>query len=154
MNKKAKQTTSYFDLATCRGCTHQEECPIKITKRKARIIWNWNKPRLEAKRIAFQDDEELIDLYRKRLGGEAIISQLKNWHGLKRLRTRGFDKAKCRIIFAAIAINIKRLTNWLAKGQGISASKHLNSRDLQPAKRFLLPRPCCSDQPINMGMGA
>ena len=153
VNKKAKKTTSYFDPAVCRDCVHQDDCPIKITKRKARVIWSWNKPRLEARRIAFQYDEELIELYRKRSGGEAVVSQLKNHLGLKRLRTRGLDKAGCRIVFAAIALNIKRLTNWLAKTQGTSTSKRRHSRGILSARRFFWARTCLC-QPIDMGMAA
>lgn len=152
VNKKAKKTTSYFDPDTCRGCAHQEDCPIKITKRKARVIWNWNKPRLEAKRLSFQDDKELIDLYRKRSGGEAVFSQLKNRLGLKRLRTRGLDKARCRIVFASIALNIKRLANWLA-GQGTSASKDRHSGGVLPAEIFFKPM-LCLNQANGLGMAA
>ena len=50
------------------------------------------------------------------------MSQIKNVHGLRRLRVRGFAKAKCRIVFAVIALNIKRLSNWFRK-QGRIASK-------------------------------
>ncbi len=113
VDPKNKKTTSYFDPEQCCACPHSEDCPVKITKRKARVIWKWNKPRLEAKRFAFQDDQELIDLYKQRAGGEASFSQLKVNLGLQRLRCRGFAKAKFKIIMATIALNIIKTFNWL-----------------------------------------
>ena len=122
VNEKAQKTISYFDPEKCRACPYSEECPIKITARKARVEWNWSKPRLEARRLAFQDDQETIDLFRQRAGGEASFSQLKVNLGLDRLRCRGASKAKFKTIMAATALNILRVFNWLTS-QGSSASK-------------------------------
>jgi len=61
------------------------------------------------------------------------MSQLKNSHGLQRLRIRGFAKAKCRIIFAVVALNIKRLSNYV-KEQGTIASNFQNLRKILSEK--------------------
>ena len=126
VKEHSQTTTSYFDRDTCKACPHSEDCPVKITKRKARLEWSWKKPRLEAKRLAFHEDQELIELYKQRAGGEAVFSQLKNHMGMRRLRIRGFAKAKCTIILKAIALNIKKFCNWMLI-PGSSTSKNQNT---------------------------
>ncbi len=137
VNQHGKKTTSYFDPDQCRTCPHSQDCPVKITKRKARVIWNWNKPRLEAKRIAFQTDQELINLFKQRAGGEACFSQLKVNFGLQRLRCRGFAKAKFKIIMATIALNIIRTFNWITL-QGSSPPKKRKTEYFDTSKGKIL----------------
>jgi hypothetical protein len=141
VNHKAKKTTSYFDKSQCEACAHKEACPVQLTKRKARLVWKWNKPRLEAKRLAFQGDQELIRQYRKRSGGEAAISQLKNSHGLRRLRIRGYAKSKCRTFFAVIALNIRRFYNTMKRQGLIMPSSQGLKKILFPA-HFICPKLC------------
>ncbi len=136
INQKNQKTASYFEPEQCRACPHSEDCPVKITKRKAKVEWQWNKPRLEARRHAFQEDQELINLFKQRAGGEAGFSQLKVNHGLRRLRCRGSVKSKFKIIMAVTALNIKRAFNWM-KG-GSSASRPRKNKDFEPDKGILL----------------
>ena len=123
VNLKRQKTSSYFDINQCRACPHQHDCPVKISKRKAKVDWNWNKPRLETKRLIFEQDDETIDLFRLRSGGEAPFSELKNTLGLKRLRVRGFAQSELAILLRVTGLNLRRLFNWIGSGQGIGASK-------------------------------
>lgn len=123
VNHKNKKTSSYFDDNTCRACSHSQDPPVKITKRKAKVEWNWSKPRLELRRLIFEQDQDNIELFRLRSGGEAVMSETKNTLGLRRFRVRGFAKAELAIFFAVTGLNIKRLFNWLVAHPGSSASK-------------------------------
>lgn len=109
-----KKTISYFDAATCRECPHSHDCPVKITKRKAKLEWDWKKPRIEARRRMFAEDKETKDLYRQRAGGESVFSVMKRSMGLNRLRRRGQDKVTLSIFLAATAMNVLRVHRWMA----------------------------------------
>ncbi len=108
-----KKTVSHFDPARCRECPHSHDCPVKITKRKARLEWDWKKPRIEARRRMFAEDTETKALYRQRAGGESAFSVAKRKLGLNRLRRRGREKATLSIFLAATALNVLRMHNWL-----------------------------------------
>lgn len=114
VHSERKKTVSHFDPARCRECPHSHDCPIKITKRKARLEWDWKKPRIEARRRMFAEDAETKALYRQRAGGESAFSVAKRKLGLNRLRRRGQEKATLSIFLAATALNVLRLHNWLA----------------------------------------
>jgi len=108
-----KKTVSHFDPARCRECPHSHDCPVKITKRKAKLEWDWKKPRIEARRRMFAEDSETKALYRQRAGGESAFSVAKRKLGLNRLRRRGRDKATLSIFLAATALNVLRMHHWL-----------------------------------------
>jgi hypothetical protein len=108
-----KKTVSHFDPVRCRECPHSHDCPVKITKRKARLEWDWKKPRIEARRRMFAEDTETKALYRQRAGGESAFSVAKRKLGLNRLRRRGQEKATLSIFLAATALNVLRMHNWL-----------------------------------------
>ena len=108
-----KKTVSHFDPARCRECPHSHDCPVKITKRKARLEWDWKKPRIEARRRMFAEDTETKALYRQRAGGESAFSVAKRKLGLNKLRRRGQEKATLSIFLAATALNVLRMHNWL-----------------------------------------
>jgi IS5 family transposase len=108
-----KRTVSHFDPVRCRECPHSHDCPVKITKRKARLEWDWKKPRIEARRRMFAEDAETKALYRQRAGGESAFSVTKRKLGLNRLRRRGREKATLSIFLAATALNVLRMHHWL-----------------------------------------
>lgn len=114
VHEKRKRTVSYFDPSLCRECPHSHDCPIKITKRKAKLDWDWKKPRIEARRRMFAEDKETKALYRQRAGGESVFSVMKRKLGLTRLRRRGREKATLSIFLAATAMNVLRMHNWMA----------------------------------------
>jgi len=108
-----KKTVSHFNPVRCRECPHSHDCPVKITKCKARLEWDWKKPRIEARRRMFVEDTETKALYRQRAGGESAFSVVKRKLGLNRLRRRGQEKATLSIFLAATALNVLRMHNWL-----------------------------------------
>jgi hypothetical protein len=113
ISKNRKETSSYFNRETCGNCPHSHDCPVKITRRKAKVVWKWNKPRIEARRLMFNDDEEIKSLYRQRSGGEAPFSIAKRVLGLERTRRRGFARNKMVIFLAATALNVLRMHLWV-----------------------------------------
>lgn len=44
---------------------------------------------------------------------EGIMNELKNYHCLSRAKYRGLDNAQIQAYMAAIAINVKRIVNFL-----------------------------------------
>jgi hypothetical protein len=129
VNDNQKSTVSYFDVETCRACPHSSECPIKITKRKAKLTWRWNQPRLEARRLQFADNSDMKKLFRQRSGGEAPMSILKIKMGLARIRRRGRTKVTLSVFLAATALNVQRTHRWVRckTREAMSKSKMLSN---------------------------
>ena len=140
VNTAKKATTSYFDPEVCRSCPHSRDCPVKITKRKARLEWEWKRPRLEARRLQFEEDEETKQLFRMRSGGEATNSVLKNPMGLYRIRRRGHAKTTLAVLLAATALNVRRTHQWILRKAEEALSKSINRwhLSLNPAFRQIL----------------
>lgn len=118
VNEAKELTSTYFDQALCRACPHSQDCPVKITKRKAKCVWQWKRPRLEARRRQFKDDEPMKKLFRQRSGGEAPFSILKNKMGLSRIRRRGRAKTTLMVYLAATGLNVLRTHQWLLRQGG------------------------------------
>lgn len=148
VNEAAKATASYFDVEVCRSCAHSRECPVKITKRKAKLDWAWKRPRLEARRLQFEEDEEVKKLFRQRSGGEAPMSILKNKMGLSRIRRRGRAKTTLSVYLAATALNVLRAHQWLrrkAEEASAASEKALSKVHGGHILRFFVavgPSPC------------
>ncbi|EFI35311.1 hypothetical protein Dthio_PD2726 [Desulfonatronospira thiodismutans ASO3-1] len=90
----------------------------------------------ELSRHAFQEDQERINLFKQRAGGEAGFSQLKVNLGLRRLRCRGSVKSKFKIIMAVTSLNIKRAFNWMEGGS--SGSRSRKKKDFKADTGILL----------------
>lgn len=129
VNEKRECTSSYFAVETCRSCPHSYDCPVKITKHKAKLKWNWQQPRLEARRLQFAEDPEMKKLFRQRSGAEAPMSILKNKMGLTRIRRRGRLKITLAVFLAATALNVLRTHQWLMRKalEAMSKSKILSN---------------------------
>ena len=123
VNAAKKATASYFAAEGCRSCPHSHDCPVKITKRKAKLNWAWKRPRLEARRLKFEDDDAVKQLFRQRSGGEAPFSILKNKMGLSRIRRRGHAKTTLAVLLAATALNVLRTHQWLLRKAKEALSK-------------------------------
>lgn len=127
---KTNKTTSYFDKKTCEACQHVDDCPVKLRRRKAIVTWQWKRPDLEIRRRMFEEDNQIISLYRQRSGIESTFSVLKRKFGLKQTRRRGFMSNSLAIIMAVIGLNVLRVHKWLSlKGDG-KYSKDKRSHDL------------------------
>ena len=123
VNAAKKATASYCAAEGCRSCPHSHDCPVKITKRKAKLNWAWKRPRLEARRLQFADDDAVKQLFRQRSGGEAPFSILKNKMGLSRIRRRGHAKTTLAVLLAATALNVLRTHQWLLRKAKEALSK-------------------------------
>lgn len=48
------------------ACPRSHDCPVKITKRKGNVVvWKWDRPRIEARSLMFNNDKETKALYPK-----------------------------------------------------------------------------------------
>lgn len=103
---------------------------MKITKREAKLNWEWKQPRLEARRLQFAEDESVKHFFRQRSGGEAPMSILKGKMGLSRIRRRGFAKTILAVFLAATARNVLRTRQWLLRKAEEAMSKNWNSQAL------------------------
>jgi len=54
---------------------------VKITKRKAKLEWEWKQPCLELRRLEHEHDPTLKSLFKQRAGGESTNAELKNSMG-------------------------------------------------------------------------
>jgi hypothetical protein len=101
------------DLDPCGLTVFTQHAQVKITKRKARLEWDWKKPRIEARRRMFAENTETKALYRQRAGGESAFSVAKRKLGLNRLRRRGQENATLSIFLVATALEVLRMHSWL-----------------------------------------
>ncbi|MBM3188231.1 MAG: hypothetical protein FJZ90_05850 [Chloroflexi bacterium] len=66
--------------------------------------------REEAQSVAFRR------AYRRRSPLEGTISECVRGQGLRYARYRGLAKLRLQVCFTAVAVNLKRLMRWLARG--------------------------------------
>ena len=107
---------------------------MKITKRKAKLEWEWKRPRLELRRLEHEHDPTLKSLFKQRAGGESTNAELKNSMGLERIRRRGFEATKLVVFLATTALNIRRMHGWLRR----KALEQLSNIDSMFAKWHIL----------------
>jgi hypothetical protein len=157
-----KKTRSLFFKEMTTFCRDIYDCPVKITKRKAKLRWNWKLPRLEARRLQFAQDPEIKKLFRQRSGGEAPMSILKNKMGLSRIRRRGRIKITLAVFLAATARGVLRTHQCLLRKawEAMSKSKMLSNYRLKShfyrffCSTVLGSHPQCSRREECWGMAA
>ena len=101
-----------FDGPTCQACRFFGQCTRSprgrsLTYHPHRVVLA--KQRALANTPAFQQDMHI------RAGVEATISQLVRACGLRQARYRGLAKLRLQVYFTALALNLKRLTQWAAQ---------------------------------------
>jgi transposase len=74
------------------------------------------------------ETDEFKTQYAQRAGIEGAISEAANAHGMRLSRYRGLSKTHLQHIFTAMAINLKRATNWL---MGVSVTQTRSSPFVQ-----------------------
>ncbi|MDQ7032580.1 MAG: transposase [Desulfonauticus sp.] len=128
------KTKSYFDKQTCEQCNHLEGCPVKLSKRRAVISWQWHQPNLETRRRMFSEDQETISLYKQRSGIESTFSHLKNKFGLAKTSRRGYLQNTFQIILSVIGLNIHRAYKWLLRYGGFCqfSKNSFKNREITP----------------------
>ena len=96
-----------FDLQTCEGCLHLNDCPVKLGKKGYYLHYDDKALRL-AKRRAHEKTPAFQEVYRFRAGIEGTMSQLDRKTGLKHLRVRGLASVSFCATLKAAGINILR----------------------------------------------
>src|SRR5688500_369836 len=100
-----------FREPDCRACAARSAC----TRAKRRTI-SVQTPELYdliQEQQNFQASETFRELYKKRAGVEGTIAQAVWVLGMRRSRYLGLAKTHLQHVFAAAAINLTRVVNWL-----------------------------------------
>lgn len=115
---KNKNFTQYRG-SMCPKCYLKKEC----TTGKYRTVCfsNFDPSNKEA---AFAATDEFNHLYLLRNSTERVNANAKANHGLSRARYRGLPKVRFQVIMTAIAINLKKMANWLAEAPPKTALAH------------------------------
>lgn len=102
----------YFSPSHCQPCPSRALCATGA----ARTLYFRQQPHHEALQEARRREEtdEYKAEYRKRAGVEGTISQAVRACGLRRARYIGEAKTHLQHVATAAAINVVRITNWLA----------------------------------------
>ena len=111
--KKGEGRRIYFPHPACSTCPRRGDCPVKVSRNKARL--SYGRKELEiAFRRAKQKMKEFADLYRWRAGIEATNSFMARL-GLKRLRIRGLLKVDFKVKLKALGVNIRRVFSFVSR---------------------------------------
>jgi len=111
-----------------------------VPPQKTMLPRNAGKPRTNAQRLALEakarmKSEQGVWAYRRRMAdAEGVIAELKNLHGLDRVRCRGTPAFHVQLLLGCAAINLKRLVAHAPTAQqGIAAApKALGAAGQQP----------------------
>ncbi|MEL6225268.1 MAG: IS1182 family transposase [Cyanobacteria bacterium J06627_8] len=117
-----------FSKKVCRVCDFQSQCTR--SKPPRRSITVFAQAQHFARQLARErmETDEFKAQYAQRAGIEGAISEAANAHGMRRNRYRGLSKTHLQHIFTAMAINLKRATNWL---MGVSVAQTRSSPFVQ-----------------------
>ncbi len=103
-----------FAAADCRVCPLQPRCmPKGPVGRHGRSLKVTATHPLVRQRRQVQNTPAFRQVYRKRAGVEASLSNAVRQHGARWARYRGLPKTSQQHIWLASAINLKRATAWL-----------------------------------------
>lgn len=140
-----REITIRFRAATCAACPLRSQCTSGPRGRSLGISRDYEQLLLDRARA---QTDEFKALYKKRAPIESTLSHLVRDCGLRRSRYRGGPKRALHAIFAATALNVRRLLHWLASDEAqhktvSQVSSHLPQRLSATAWRLLtaIPRP-------------
>jgi len=121
-----------FARSDCSVCVHLSQCTSAKGRRRTVNI----KPKElhEALQQTHQREktEEFKEEYSKRAGGEGTISQGVRAFGLRRSRYIGMGKTHLQHLATAAAINLKRVSDWLAEIDREKTRRSAFARVMQP----------------------
>ena len=128
----------HFPKAACLDCQARTLC-IQA-KQQPRRSYAHPRPEHEALYVARHRlrRKEGRRLYAQRVGVEGTLSQGVRAFGLRRARYRGLAKAHLQQVVAAVAMNLERITAWLAAGRPLAATR---------TSRFAAPKPIRQQYP-------
>ncbi len=118
-NTTRRSLHAIFDGRLCRSCTMLDQCPVRAPNHRSRgcrardAVGDFRleitpELRLRDQMHAIQQTREWKDRYRIRAGIEATNSELKQSHGIGRLRVRRWAKVCFAVACKVTACNIKR----------------------------------------------
>ena len=111
-----RQLTIRFHAATCAGCPLRARCTTSPRGRTLGLSIDYEQLVKDRERAA---SAQFAALYARRAGIEATISHLARDCGLRRSRYRGRPKRELHGLLAATGLNVRRLLQWLASGEGL-----------------------------------
>ena len=97
--------------SNCPKCRLKAQC----TKGKYRTVY-FSGLCSSNKELSFAATKKFSQLYLLRNSAERVFANAKANHGLSRARYRGLAKVRFQVIMTAIAVNLKKMVNWLALG--------------------------------------
>jgi hypothetical protein len=128
-----------FDKDTCAACPHNDECPVKIYKKKAVVTLSM-KTINRAKHAQNLSTEIYKEYARIRNGVEGIPSVLRRRYNVDNMPVRGFVRQKMLFGFKIGAINLKRAIAYFFLLSFLSClARFINYR----IHYFVYPFLCC-----------
>lgn len=106
---------AYFDGDICARCEHRDGCPAKAQRDGTRVLRTTVQAAVLVRRRRYEATEAFRKRYAIRAGIEATNSELKRAHGLGRLRIRGILRVRVAVYLKALACNVKRMVQYMAK---------------------------------------
>lgn len=113
-NEAKKVLTAYFETEQCRQCPVQDNCPVKVQKKKAVLKVSLKAVVAAETRKEIGDKEQHRANISKRAAIEGTNSALKRGQGAGKLRVRG--QVKCRLVIGMkiIAHNFQQLKKFFS----------------------------------------
>ena len=111
-SEKTGKLLVHFNSDTCRSCSLNERCPVKIGARIATL--NVDEPQYAgaARHNKYMSDPE----YRKecgiRAGAESLMNEIANGHDGRQSRHRTEKGSRLQLLFAGISCNVKRFVSY------------------------------------------
>lgn len=100
-----------FEASDCEACPLQGKCPARHSHADQWYVPLGERLRRRDEALAAQHRESWWDAYRIRSGIEATVAELKDPHGMEKLRVRGRRKVELVVGLKVTACNVKRWLN-------------------------------------------
>ena len=113
-NEEKETFRAEFDRQACESCPRREECPVKLTKKKA-VVQLTRKTITRAALAEAMTTEEYKELARKRNGVEGVPSVMRRKYGVDDMPVRGLARSKIRFGFKIGAMNARRVIEYIQK---------------------------------------
>ncbi len=111
-SKKTGKILVHFSSDSCKSCTSQERCPVKIGVHKATLTVDEAQYAGATRHHKYMSNTE----YRKecgiRAGAESLVNEIANSHDGRQSRHRNEKGSRLQLIFAGISCNVKRFVRY------------------------------------------
>jgi transposase len=106
-----------FAVQDCRSCSQRQQCTHSQSDSPRRVLTVRPEPQYQALQAARQRQatQAFKDAYNTRSGIEGTLSQGIRAFGLRQARYRGLAKIHLQQVFTATALNLCRISAWLAQ---------------------------------------